>query len=205
MGGSGSGSWYRWNKKMVVEDGFTLDISKLIRGKNIIPSQHISGSLIWRSVRTGEEKASLGYEANMLSPYSAWLRLFYKHDGIPEDYKIQLTVTSPYYGGMRWWFICPAKGTRAAKLCLPPGGNLFASRAAYRLGYQSQQENTMYRNLTQAQNIREQLGGSGCMDEWIPEKPKGMHWKTYEKLRAKCERYEQRCNAMAAHRFGLGF
>ena len=61
MGGSGSGTWYRWNKKTVIEDGLTLDISRLVREKNIISGQWVSGSLTWRGVRTGEKRASIRY------------------------------------------------------------------------------------------------------------------------------------------------
>lgn len=203
MGGSGSGTWYRWSKKTVVEDGLTLNLFKLVREKTIIPGKQVSGSLIWRSVRTGEKTASISYEANMFNPYAAWMRLHYTSDGKPMDYKVRLTTTRPHYGGLRWWFICPANGSRVAKLHSPPGGDLFASREAYRLGYQSQQESPMFRYLSQAQAIRHRLGGSTCIDDWFPKKPKGMHWKTYEKLQAKCERYELLCNAMAAQRFEL--
>jgi hypothetical protein len=43
----------------------------------------------------------------------------------------------------------------------------------------------MWRGATQAQKIRIKLGGSGSLAEPFPEKPKGMHWLTYLRLRAR--------------------
>jgi hypothetical protein len=36
--------------------------------------------------------------------------------------------------------------------------------------------------LHQAQDIRRRLGGTANMMEPFPEKPKGMHWRPYERL-----------------------
>jgi hypothetical protein len=61
-------------------------------------------------------------------------------------------------------------------------GKYFLCRHYYDLTYQSQRDNKMYRALHRAQNIRERLGGSANMMEPFPEKSKGMHWRTYERL-----------------------
>jgi hypothetical protein len=56
--------------------------------------------------------------------------------------------------------------------------------ACYRLAYASQQESAHLRGLWKAQKIRMRLGGSASMLDHFPEKPKGMHWLTYERFAA---------------------
>ena len=66
------------------------------------------------------------------------------------DYKVQLVTTTPNYGGLRWWFICPlvrrdgGPPRRVAKLYLPPGGTYFGSREGYGLTYTSCQESRKF-------------------------------------------------------------
>ena len=54
---------------------------------------------------------------------------------------VELTWTTPTFGGRRWWFLCPRTAYRTTKLFLPVGGWHFLSRQAYRLGYATQREN----------------------------------------------------------------
>jgi hypothetical protein len=60
---------------------------------------------------------------------------------------------------------------------------LFACRRCYGLAYASQREALYLRDVDKAQKIRMRLGGSTVMSERFPDKPKGMHWQTYERLR----------------------
>lgn len=43
------------------------------------------------------------------------------------------------------------------------------------------------------------VGGPDCISclDHFPQKPKGMHWATYERLQEKCEQYEGLSLAMA--------
>ena len=182
MGGYGSGSYYRYSSRPIVEEGLTLDLCRLIRHRNIIPGSWVSGSLNWRIVETGEHSASIGYEANLIHPDDAWMRLKYSRNGKPEDYTVRLATTRPHFGGLRWWFICPVRNIRTAKLYLASGGDWFASRQAYGMAYRSQNECAMDRQINRAHQLRRKLGGRVGFEQPFPEKPKGMHWNTYNNI-----------------------
>jgi hypothetical protein len=201
MGGLGSGNWSRWPTKSVVGNGLSLDLYKLIRDGAFCPGQTTSGTLTW--TRNGEYIGSIGYASDLTNPSSGSVRLHYNHNSSPVDYRVSLTTTRPYFGGVRWWFVCPANGTRAGKLHLPPGGDIFASQQAYGLAYRSQNETPGDRLLTKAQDIRRNLGGSASLIDPFPDKPKGMHWTTYWRLRARSERAANMAVAAMARRLGV--
>jgi len=205
MGGPGSGNWCRWSTRPLVESGLTLDINRLIRQRSIALGARSKGTLAWSTVDDGERVASIGYEANLNDPENAWMRLHYKRGDKPEDYTVRLTTTRPNYGGLRWWFICPAKGIRTAKLYLAAGGDWFASRQAYGMAYRSQNEASHDRQATRAHQLRRKLGGTAGFDEPYPEKPKGMHWKTYNRICDEIEWLETTSLMAVAHRFGMVF
>jgi len=83
------------------------------------------------------------------------------------------------YGGRRAWFRCPTSdcGRRVAILYLR---GTFACRHCHQLGYASQRIQPWERALAQAQAIRERMGGTASMYEPFPNKPRGMHWPTYD-------------------------
>ena len=83
----------------------------------------------WGWWREGEKDpfARLGYEVDASDPGHAWLRLDYRVNGTPVDYRVRLVTTQPTYGGQRWWFVCPlaAPGRRPAttgRQALPAAG-----------------------------------------------------------------------------------
>jgi hypothetical protein len=114
--------------------------------------------------------------------------LLYRHrrglGGEWEDVRepVDLAWTACNFGGERPWFICPGSGCGRRVAVLYGPGRYFLCRHCYDLVYESQRENEMHRALRRAQAIRESLGGSANMTKPFPEKPKGMHHDTYDRL-----------------------
>ncbi len=117
----------------------------------------------------------------------------YKERGEEEWTKVNerlpFTFTEQRLGGLRRWFQCLSCKRRCTILY---GGTKFRCRKCYGLAYSTQNENVMYRSLTRAQKLRNRLGGSLCVDDPFPAKPKRMHWRTYHKLRIGGEAQENR-------------
>jgi hypothetical protein len=150
MGGPGSGSWYRWNKRGTVNDGLSLDINQLGRD-GLIVQDYAAGSLRWQNTYTGEETASIGFILEPLGEDGLTMRLHYTRTGRNGEkdnltYSIVLQTNRPHYGGRRYWFTCPLTVNgwpcrrRVGKLYLPPGGKYFGFRHCYNLTYKSCQE-----------------------------------------------------------------
>jgi hypothetical protein len=191
MGGYGSG---RSGGRPTTDSGLTLTLSKLRRDGLFLPNRSQSGSLVWTNTTTGERIGSIGYEAH-LGQESGGVRLKYTTtlwDGErrDSDYRIELETTPQPFGGRRWWFLCPRTGVRVAKLYLPNGAYTFASRQAYRLAYRSQREAPYDRALRRAFKLQSKLGADCGVGDYIP-KPKGMRWRTYDRLLKQIESAEQ--------------
>jgi hypothetical protein len=109
---------------------------------------------------------------------------------------VPIVTTKQPLGSERQWFECDC-GERAAILY----GPRFACRRCRRIAYPSQRESPRFRALRRAQKIRAKLGGSMSMIEPFPERPKGMHWRTYHRVWARCFNFEQANLAGLAARF----
>ena len=132
------------------------------------------------------------------------LRISYRarqhgQDWVDVDELVPFAGTATQFGGNRQWFTCLSCRLRCRILY---GGSYFRCRRCCRLKYDTQYEPDFARAATQALKIRERLGGQGGIDDAFPPKPKGMHWRTYERLRAKAERLEGLWGAGIMGRFG---
>ena len=183
MGGVGSGNWYRFDKKTTTGECHAVDVRYLHREGLLEPGHWFS--LRWS--RADRETGSIGGVVEGVERPER-VRLLYRHRIGPGDEwedvqePVSLDWTDCNFGGERPWFICPEAGCGRRVAVLYGPGRYFLCRHCYDLVYESQRENAMYRALHKAQFIRKRLGGSANMTKPFPEKPNGMHWKTYERL-----------------------
>jgi hypothetical protein len=196
MGGTGSGNY---GGRPTVEHALKLDLHHLIRNGFFRPSATVTGSLTWTDTSSGQQRASIGYEAHMGDRHG-WVRLRYtttnhwSGEKTQHDYWVELTTTPPPFGGRRWWWVCPRRGDLVSKLYKPISAGIFASRKAHRLAYRSQRQTPHDRALSQAFKRRRRLGSNGGIGAHI-DKPKGMRWATFDRKMSQVEAAEAICNA----------
>ena len=195
MGGYGSG---RTGGLPTVEDALTINLPLMMR-RGWLPAGQASGQgqLTW-SVG-GIERAKIGFSYSTVDTESGTLTLSYTRTpaGKPAEkvvQSIQLATTQPHHGGRRWWMVCPYSGKRATKLYMPPGGDRFAGRAAWRLGYRSQRVAHRDRPFEKVFRLQRKLGSYEGWEAGLI-RPKGMwtrtyerHWERYLELDADCSR-----------------
>jgi hypothetical protein len=180
MGGFGSGRWgWHW-KKTDTDPLPRLDVRDLARRGKLTPG-------VWSSVHWTRGGKPAGSIAVVAEPNAVILD--YKSKGPMETEwksiheRISLTFTPCTYGGERPWFVCPSCWSRRAVLYLV--GDCFRCRSCHDLAYSSTRERPGDRAQRRANTLRQRLGdasGSRYQGLLYPEKPKGMHWRTYERL-----------------------
>ena len=198
MGGWGSGRGQRG--KDTTSDYRALDVRRLQRDGLLTPGR----SFGWNWTRDGETVASIQVRAE-----TDRIILNYRHksggsDWQPMDYPVRLDWTNCTLGGRRAWLLCPARGCgRRVALLYIGGAGIFACRHCYKLAYQCQRETDDDRAMRRADTIRRRLRwGTGIAN---PEggKPKGMHWRTFERLKTEYAAFANASWTGMAERLGL--
>jgi hypothetical protein len=163
------------------EDYRAVDLTALRRKCFLKPGY--SGRITWS--RAGSVTAWIDYRVE-----SHGLRLIYRTRpsggewrNVDELFPFVYTVTN--FSGRRRWVQCLSCHRRCR---VPYGGAHFRCRRCHGLRYESQYEPSWLSGTSRAQKIRERYGGSGSLDEPFPERPKGMHRRTYDRLVAQDER-----------------
>lgn len=181
MGGSGSGGSNRRHRG-IVEDEIRVSVSDLHKHGCLADGAY--GEVRWPSrgcavsIRGLFEAVSIEYEAN--GP-----------DQLKTSHKepVHIVWTSKHYGGRQPYFLCPSCSQRAIYLYRL---SRFVCRRCRELVYASTQERDGKRGLRRARKLRASLGASGDMSLPVWQKPKGMHWSTFDRRKATAEFAEYR-------------
>ena len=143
------------------------------------------------------------YDVDTVDTTCPRVQLTYDRPGEHLNYPVFLETTQPQLGGLRWWFQCPLCRRRVQKLFLPRGARRFACRHCHQLSYASRNESPYGRAIARAFRIRLRLGGTDSLLDPFPAKPKGMKWKTYDRLQEQYDRYNNASLYFLAQRFHL--
>jgi hypothetical protein len=176
MGGLGSGRRYR--KKTLTTHMFSLDIRLLHRKGLLDPGntfrlEYAKDGRFVVNVRVWDDE-------------TVELQYITSANGEREDisYAVPLEWTRCYFGGRRPWFICPVSGCER-RVAILHGGRIFSCRHCHGLAYASQRENPVWRAHRRARKLEICLGWDKNKDG----RPKGMHRRTFEKLKCEYEQY----------------
>lgn len=196
MGGWGSG---RSSSRPTADMSKKIDLLWMIRTRKARPGEWTSGTLSWNC--NGDPAGSIGYTANMEDPDGSYLRLnYWRGEGADKKHfeqKVRLVFTEPNYGGRRWWMVCPYSGRRVAKLYLPNGGDRFAGRLAWKLGYQSERIAKRDRSFEKLFRLQRKLGCEQGWEAWL-WRPKGMWSRTFEHHLARYKELDTACSVEMA-------
>lgn len=184
MGGPGSGRWFRWDKKAVLEDLRSIDVRDWARRGLLRPGSWFTWRWYWRDKEMGNIGVRALHDEVVLS-YTAGSGE--ERQEIEE--RIWLSSSETPFNGCRPWFLCPRCSRRIAKLYLL--GRRFMCRQCTGLAYASQQETLLDRATRRAFKLRKRLGDDGGIGDPVWRKPKGMHRATFERLRARIERQDE--------------
>ena len=171
-----------------------IDIAWMVRTGKAAPGCLVWGTLSWNC--GGEPAGSITYETDMRDPNASEIRLSYLRGSEPDREQVKQTVrlvyTEPHFGGRRWWMICPFRHNRVGKLYLPNGGDRFAGREAWRLGYHCQRVAGRDRVFEKLFRLQRKLGSDQGWEAGL-RRPKGMwrrtfdrYWEHYWELDAQC-------------------
>ena len=176
---------------MPLELGVDLDINQLLRDGFIEPGQMTQLKDIHWLDDDGDVKANAQIAADMTKGSTVANAARYGTMRIVADWidqTIQLVAFPRHFGGQQWYFVCPRANRYVSVLWSLPGQRFFAGRKSWgnRVAYLSQYYGPGARAYYMAVKLCDRIGGPG----WdVPPKPKGMRWRTYERLSNRCEKY----------------
>lgn len=197
MGGMGSGRRYQGGRE-TTSDMRELDIRRLQRDGWLTPGRAFG----WHWSRNGEEVASIQMRSEVDRVILKYRSRSHGGEWQPMEYPVALEWTQCNLGGRRVWFRCPALGC-GRRVAILFGGSVFACRHCHNLAYACQRETASDRTMRRAETIRSRFGWEAGIANPPGDKPKGMHWRTFERLKAEHDAFAHASWVGMAERLGL--
>ena len=178
MGGYGSG---RHSDKPKIEDCNSLNTNQL--QKDGCLENGWNGTMIWS--RNGVKISSIGIHASNDSLHLS----YYTEEYGTVSQSLTIERLPCRFGGSRAYFRCKCSN-RVVKLY--SAGKNFRCRHCYRLPYSSKNESQLDRAIRHRNKQRRRLSGNIGLEASMAQKPKGMWWRTYQRLQERAHEAEQR-------------
>jgi hypothetical protein len=181
MGGQGSGRKASFGRE-TVDCYHMIDVNRLNRRGCLCTSSQSSITWTCRGVETAQIQLVAKSDRIHISNHSYAGGRWWQNT----NQVVGIEHTFCHLGGSRPYFVCPGEvnGVACARRVtkLYGAGRYFLCRHCHNLGYACQREQMWDRKARRAGKIRRRLGGEAGIYCSFPEKPKGMWWRTYERL-----------------------
>lgn len=174
MGGFGSG---RHGGKSTTGDMLALDIRRLSRESLLKPGR----SFNWKWSRGGEAVGNINIRTDVDRVTLDYRVRDHGGEWQAMNYPVRITWTPCTYGGRRAWWFCPVAGC-GRRVAILYGGKVYACRHCYQLAYRTQREQAHDRAGSKADKLRDRLQWEQGILNGNGDKPKGMHWATFDRL-----------------------
>lgn len=194
MGGFNSG---RHGGKSTTGDMWALDIRRIQRAGRLKPGQ----SFNWQWTRNGERVANINIRTDIDRVTLNYQARDRGGEWQQVNYPVHVNWTACNFGGQRPWWICPAAGC-GRRVAILYGGKVYACRHCYRLAYPTQRQQSHDRACSMADKLRDRLGWEAGILNGNGGKPKGMHWRTFERLQVRHDDLVNQSLAGALAKFG---
>jgi len=194
MGGYGSGGWNARGRGTTA-DAWRLDVNRLNKAGALAPGSY--STCAWN--RDGEPVASIQIRATESGVELIYRSRSYGDAWAQHDEHVAVSWEPCRFGGRRPFFHCPHCSRRVLQLY---GVGRYLCRTCQNLTYPSQREQPQDRAFRRADGIRVRLGGEPGIANAFPEKPRYMHWRTYERLEREAYEAIDVINAYSMVRFG---
>lgn len=178
----------RDRQRVCLQDGLKLDLCHLMR-RGFVQSGCYSGPVGIRWTHSYWGEVASGTISADLSGHQGWLQISAGN----LNQRITLVSERRHFGGVQWYFVCPARNRLARVLWKPSGATRFCSRQTWRrqVAYQSQFNDATGRAHLGQARVKARLIGELDPEEWdIPPKPKWMRWRTYDQYTVRHDHYQ---------------